>query len=305
MSSTTHATVHTWKKAAERTFPGQFNEDGSGAMTIEIQPMAGSLGAIASGVRLSEIDSAAVEELHAALLRHLMLCIRGQHLTPVMFRDAMCRFGTPEPTSDGRPHPEVSELTIISHDDRAKTGKVAGFNWHSDQSFRVRPVALSMLYGIQVPETGGDTQFANMYSAYEEVAEPMKQRVDGLWAVHRYRSNRKDTLARGMSAEKENELPEALHPIVRTHPETGRKALYLNRNRMDRIPGLDEASSEALLDDLIEHATQPRFTYRHMWQTGDVVIWDNRCTMHKANGDYPEGAHRYLLRMTTQGGEPV
>jgi taurine dioxygenase len=246
-----------------------------------------------------------VQTLREALLRHLVLCIRDQQLTPIMFRDAMRRFGTPEAPSDGNQHQDVKELTVISHEDRAKTGKVAGFNWHSDQSFRERPVALSMLYGIEVPEIGGDTQFANTRAAYEDLSDAMKEQLDGMRAVHRYRSRRDGTLARGLSAEQELALPDAVHPIVRTHPKTRRKALYLNRNRMDHVPGLDAASGGALLDHLVEHATQPCFEYRHKWQPGDVVIWDNRCTMHKANGDYPQGARRLLLRMTTQGDIPA
>ncbi|MBW4092656.1 MAG: TauD/TfdA family dioxygenase [Proteobacteria bacterium] len=264
-----------------------------------------SIGAFVHGCQLREVDEGAVTALKGLLRERMMICIRGQSLTPVGFRDAMTRLGTPMLPSDGNVHPEVRELNVISHEDRAKTGKVVGFHWHTDQSFRERPAALTTLFGVETPATGGDTQFANMYAAYDALRPDMKAELDQIRVVHRYRSTRKDTLARGLTAEQEEALPEVLHPIVRTHPETGRKALYLNRNRMDRIPDFGPDRSEALLDRLMAHATQERFTYRHKWQPGDVVIWDNRCTMHKANGDYPEGARRYIVRMMTQGERPV
>lgn len=264
-----------------------------------------SIGAFVYGCQLREGDQESINALKSLIRERMMICIRGQYLTPVGFRDAMSAFGTPMLPSGGNAHPEARELNVISHEDRAKTGKVGGFHWHTDQSFLERPAALTALYGIEVPSTGGDTQFADMYAAYDALAPQMKAELDKVRVVHRYRSTRKDTLARGLTPEEEEALGELLHPIIRTHPETGRRALYLNRNRMDRIPEFGRERSEMLLDDLMAHATQEQFTYRHKWNQGDVVIWDNRCTMHKANGDYPEGARRYIVRMMTQGERPV
>lgn len=272
---------------------------------MDVQLMSDCLGAMVTGRQLNEMDADEIARLRGLLRDRLVLCIRGQYLTPATFRDAMSRFGTPMLPSDGNMHSQIRELNVISHEDRAKAGRVAGFHWHTDQSFRERPAAYTMLYGMEVPFVGGDTQFANMYAAYDELPDATKQRLDGMRVVHRYRSTRKDTLARGLSQEEEQSLGEVLHPMVRTHPESGRRALYLNRNRMDRIPDMDHAAGEKLLDELMEHATQDRFTYRHKWEVNDVVIWDNRCTMHKANGDYAQGARRYLVRMMTQGEAPV
>ena len=272
-------------------------------MALQYTHLGNNMAVAVEGCDLRETDPATVEALHQALLDSLVLCVRDQHLDPREFRDAMLSFGEPlVPFEHG--HPDVREVNIISHEHREKTGKPAGFNWHTDQSFRDKPSALTMLYGVEIPETGGDTQFTNMYAAYDDLTDDMKQRLDGLKVVHRYRPSRKGVTARQLTAEEEEILPEVLHPIVRTHPETGRKALYLNRNRMDRIPGMEHDECEALLDELVEHATREKYQYRHKWRTGDIVIWDNRCTMHKANGDYAQGARRVMHRMTTIGTIP-
>ena len=167
------------------------------------------------------------------------------------------------------------------------------------------PCSLTMLYGVVVPSTGGDTQFTNMYAAYEDLPAGTRQRIDPLKVVHRYHSSRKLTDVSTRPAEEMAAMPEATHPLVRTHPETGRRSLYLNPNRMEYIVGLDRAESDTLLDELIAHATQMKYQYRHAWRLGDIVIWDNRCTMHKANADYPEGERRLMHRVIVAGTEPV
>jgi taurine dioxygenase len=275
-------------------------------MDIQLTPLGEHMAIAAEGCDLRrKTDPEIAQALKQALLDHLLLCVRGQHLAPDQFRDAMAVFGEPLLPFEGGILPEVPEVNVISHVTREKTGKPAGFNWHTDQSFRSKPSALTMLYGVEVPETGGDTQFTNMYAAYDDLSDERKRLLDGMKVFHRYHSTRKGITARELTAEEEAELPEVLHPIVRTHPETGRKALYLNRNRMDRIPGMDHDASEALLDELVAHATQEKFQYRHKWRQGDIVIWDNRCTMHRANGDYPPGARRVMHRVTTVGTIPV
>ncbi|MGH7041858.1 MAG: TauD/TfdA dioxygenase family protein [Acetobacteraceae bacterium] len=275
-------------------------------MAVTFTRLGDAMATAAAGVSLDRpVDDGAAEALRQAVRDNLVVCVRGQTLDPAGFRDAMALFGTIMVPTESNIHPEVKEVQIISHDDRAKTGKVAGFHWHTDQSFRKAPAALTILYGVEVPATGADTQFTNMYAAYEALGRDMQRRLAGMQAVHRYRSTRSGTLARGLSEEEEAQLGEAMHPIVRTHPETGRKALYLNRNRMDRVEGLAHEESEALLDQLMAHATHEKFQYRHRWQAGDILVWDNRCTMHKANGDYPEGARRMIYRVMTQGSVPV
>src|SRR5262249_8964454 len=155
---------------------------------------------------------------------------------------------------------------------------VNGAHWHTDDSFMREPCSLTMLYAVEIPSRGGDTQFSNMYMAYADLPTDVRQRVDGLKVVHKYNSGRKGTRVATLTAAAMAELPDAVHPLVRTHPETGRRALYLNPNRMERILGLEPEESERLLAALTAHATRQKYQYRHRWRQGDLVIWDNRCT---------------------------
>jgi len=182
---------------------------------------------------------------------------------------------------------------------------VVGAHWHSDDSYQPVPCSLTILYGVEVPPTGGDTQFTNMYAAYDALPAATKERIAPLKVVHAYNSSRKGTRIATLSGAEQEKVPGAVHPLVRTHPETGRRALYLNPNRMEQIVGMSRAESDRLLDELIAHATQPQFQYRHKWRRGDILIWDNRCTMHKANADYPDGAKRLMQRIIVQGTVPV
>jgi len=244
-----------------------------------------------------------------ALHQNLVLCIRGQHLAPVAFRDAMARFGTPVKRLQLAATPECDEVNIISSEDRDVLGDgkklVNGASWHTDDSFMREPCSLTMLHGVVVPSRGGDTQFLNMYAAYEALSPDLKARLSGLRVIHKYQSSRQTNRVSKRPASEMAAMPEAIHPLVRTHPETGRKALYLNANRMEQVVGLDRAESDRLLDQLVAHAIEPRFQYRHVWRQGDVVIWDNRCTMHKANADYPEDEQRLMHRVVVAGTAPI
>jgi taurine dioxygenase len=238
-----------------------------------------------------------------------VICIRSQKLAPVAFRDAMAQFGTPMRRLQLEHTPECAEVNIISSEDRDTLGDgrkiVNGANWHTDDSFMRAPCSLTMLYGVIVPSRGGDTQFTNMYAAYEDLPAETRRRIDPLKVVHKYHSSRKLTHVSTRPAEEMAAMPEATHPLVRTHPETHRKSLYLNPNRMEHVVGLERAESDRLLDELVAHATQAKYQYRHVWRQGDIVIWDNRCTMHKANADYPEGERRLMHRVIVAGTEPV
>lgn len=279
-------------------------------MIFQTEILGGHMAAAVSGLDLGKhVDDETQDALRRVLNDSLVLCIRDQHLAPIAFRDAMARFGTPMLRKQLERTPECAEVNIISSEDRDTLGDgrrlVNGANWHTDDSFMRAPASLTMLYGVVVPPTGGDTQFANMYAAYDDLPAETCRRIDPLRVVHKYHSRRQITDVSTRPAEEMAAMPEATHPLVRTHPETGRKALYLNPNRMDRVVGLDEAESDRLFDALIEHATQPKYQYRHKWRKGDVVIWDNRCTMHKANADYPDGERRLMHRVIVAGTEPV
>ncbi len=238
-----------------------------------------------------------------------MLCIRGQSIEAGDFLAAISIFGEPQVRPEIPHVPGFPAVTTLSSEDRDIKGDgkrlVAGATWHSDDTFMPEPSALTALYGIVVPDVGGDTQYANMYAAYEALPAETRACLDGLKVVHMMKPQR-DDIGRTRSIDRAilAQRPPSIHPLVRTHPETGRKALYISRNRMDHIVGMDRTEGHRLIDDLVAHATQPQFTYRHRWRQGDIVIWDNRCLMHKANGDYPEGARRFMQRIIVTGSVP-
>ena len=279
-------------------------------MNFQTEKLSPHMAAAVSGIDLNRLpDPSTRAALLDVLHGNLVLCIRGQKLAPVPFRNAMAQFGVPVRRLQLAHTPECIEVNIISSEDRDELGDgkkiVNGANWHTDDSFMREPCSLTMLYGVVVPSTGGDTQFTNMYEAYADLSPEVKARIDGLKVIHKYSSSRKLSRISTRPTEEMAAMPEATHPLVRTHPETGRKSLYLNPNRMEQVVGLDRAGSDRLLDEMIAHATQPKYEYRHVWRQGDIVIWDNRCTMHKANADYPEGERRLMHRVIVAGTAPV
>ena len=280
-------------------------------MGLALTKLGSALGIAAEGADLGRpLDSATADVLHRALLENLVLCVRGQSLAPAAYLAAMRSFGKPLPqVRIASRHPESPEIMILSSEDRDVMGDgkrlVVGAHWHSDDSYKAVPCSLTMLYGVEVPETGGDTQFTNMYRAYDDLSPEMKRRIGDLKVVHSYDSPRKGTAIATLRADEAAQLPDVVHPLVRRHPETHRHALYMNPNRMSHVVGMERAESDRLLDELVRHAIQPQYQYRHKWRRGDIVIWDNRCTMHKANADYPTGAKRLMHRIIVEGTVPV
>jgi taurine dioxygenase len=279
-------------------------------MNLHTEKLSAHMAAAVSGIDLNRLpDPATQAALTRVLHDNLVICIRDQSLAPVPFRDAMAQFGVPVQRKQLAQTAQCADVNIISSEDRDALGDgkrlVNGATWHTDDSFMRAPCSLTMLYGVVVPSRGGDTQFTNMYAAYEALPAETKARIDGLRVIHKYESSRRGGRVAKRPAEEMAAMPEATHPLVRTHPDTRRKSLYLNPNRMEQVEGMDRAESDRLLDELIAHATQPKFQYRHVWRAGDIVIWDNRCTMHKANADYPDGEKRLMHRVIVAGTEPV
>jgi taurine dioxygenase len=199
-------------------------------------------------------------------------------------------------------------IHYISNQDRFEDGTVyiPGEGYHTDHSNDLMPPKATALHAVKLPKRGGDTQFVNMCEAYAALPIDMRARIDGLKARHVYQSRHSARKLMGLPDEKRKVIAAFVdHPLVRTHPETGRKAIYINPIRIEEIVGMAEPEALKLLDDLLAHATQLKFEYRHEWQPGDVVIWDNRCLLHKANGDYPVEEVRYLYRLMLKGDTPV
>ena len=187
---------------------------------------------------------------------------------------------------------------------KAALDNPGNFFWHTDASYMQRPASTTLLYAIDIPPSGGDTQFANMHAGYDALSAEMKQRIEGLRAVHSWEQSRYNSGSRAASADEIAAAPPVAHPLVRVHPKTGRKGLYLG-NHTSHIEGMPIEEGRALLRELLEHTTQPEFIYRHKWRVGDIVIWDNRSLLHKASDDFDMGDHvRRLHRTVIQGDVP-
>lgn len=274
---------------------------------ITVERLGPALGAAVSGVDLNApVDAATFAAIKDAFHEHLVLLFRDQWLTPAAQVAFTERFGPVEghPLKSRRALDEASGVHVLEN----LPGHRGGRNdwWHSDISFGAIPPALSILHARAIPEGGkGDTLFCNMYAAYASLSPGLRQVLDGLTAVHDARK----LIARNELVENDEQpialrLPPAEHPAVRTHPETGRRALYVNDYFTLRFGDMTEAESRPLLEFLIAHATRPENVYRHRWRKGDVIMWDNRCTMHYALYDYGPSEVRVMHRTTAAGDRP-
>lgn len=284
-------------------------------MNIEIRPLSEVFGAEVIGADLARFgDDEQFERIHHALLDHSVLAIRDQQITPEQHIAFSRRFGELEIHVLDQfllpDHPEILRISNKTVNGQPIGLQDAGNEWHTDLSYQAHPALGSLLYALEIPPQGGDTLFASLYAAYDALTDAMKARLEGLRAVHGYaqyhrRSQQKATgQARSdMTDAQRVQVPEVSHPLVRTHPETGRKALYLSPGLTLGIEGLNEVG-QALLKMLNEHATQPAFTYRHRWKLRDVLFWDNRCTIHLATGSDPQYT-RHMYRTTIKGDRPV
>ena len=274
---------------------------------MEIVPLSGALGAEIRGVNVSRpLDDATFGRIRDAWHEHLVIVLRGQDLdeeAQVRFAE---RFGALSPIHTDHHSPTNKAVMYIGN--RKQDGKMVGalplgeMQFHSDQCYKERPAAGTMLYGIEIPAEGGNTLFANAYKAYEALPAEVRQRIDGRKAVQVY------DYGGGVLDRKHMVEPEAgvsfAHPVARTHPATGRKALYVNRLMTHHIEGLPRDESEKLLALMFETIERPEFIYEHRWHVGDLVLWDNRCTLH-ARRDFDPAESRWLRRVTIQGERPA
>src|SRR5258708_23311254 len=278
--------------------------------SFSVTPLSAHTGAEIAGVELSStVDEQTRKRLNEAFLDHFVIAIRDQKLNAPQFLEAMKIFG--EIFLQHNPRFAVAEcpqIHYISNQDKFEDGRVyiPGEEYHTDHLNDVDPPKATALYAVKLPKTGGDTQFVNMYEAYDALPEEMKKRIDGPQARHVYQSKYSERKLPSLMEERRKIASgSVVHPIAGTHPGTSPKPIHINPIRIEEIIGMPEHKTLALLDELLEHATQERFQYRHKWQVGDLVIWDNRCLMHKANGDYPVSEVRYLYRVMLKGDRPV
>jgi taurine dioxygenase len=244
---------------------------------------------------------------HAFAERHVLV-MRDQHFTPEQFKAAAQLFGELQAHDKKERHvaghPDVE---YISNDEMVDGKRIIpGETFHTDHSNHPRPPKATTLFAVELPTSGGDTQYVNMHDAYDDLPEATKREIDGLKAVHVYQSKYSPRSLGTISEESRRNLPPpGIHPLVRMHPENGRKALFLNPVRMESIVGMEDKEALALIDELMRHATQKKYEYRHKWRHGDWVMWDNRSVMHQANPDYDMRERRYLYRLLLKGEMPV
>ncbi len=276
-------------------------------MTITVTPLTDAIGAEVSGVDLAgEIDADTFALIHQACLDHLVLVFHGQDIPPAAQVAFTERFGAvePHPLKSRAGHPDYDGLLVLENAPERR-GARNDF-WHSDITCADRPPSLSVLHALTVPEGKGDTMFCNMYRAWDGLPDDLKTRLDGQTAEHSGEAIRSRNNADATDGNQDIDVPPPeVHPVARRHPETGRRALFTNRFFTTKFTGLTEEESATLLEDLEKRATVPDNVYRHRWQAGDVLIWDNRCTMPYAVYDYGETEPRRLHRTTAAGDRPV
>ena len=277
--------------------------------SFEIAPLTAHTGAEVTGLDATQpIDDKTRILLNAAFAERHVLVMRDQRFTPEAFKAAAQIFGE-RLAHDKKEHhvPGHPDLYYISNDEILDGRRIIpGETFHTDHSNHPRPPKATMLYAVELPSKGGDTQYVNMHEAYRDLPPEAKEKIAGLKAVHVYLSKHSPRPLGHISAESLRDVPPpGVHPLVRTHPENGRKALYLNPVRMESIVGMADADALLLIDTLMRHATQKKYEYRHRWRPGDWVIWDNRSVMHQANADYDMSERRYLWRLMLKGETPM
>jgi taurine dioxygenase len=276
---------------------------------MTVSPAGKALGAEIQPIDLKRISDADFEAIHRAWIDHLVLLFRGQQLTDEDLIAFSRRFGNldfaPIQESGRRFVEGYPEIYVVSNviENGVPIGSLGAgeATWHTDMSYLEDPPKASMLYALEVPPDGGDTWFCSMYRAYEALPDALKQRIEGFKVKHDGTYNSGGYVRQGVTAVDDPVAsPGTYHPLVCRHPESGRRGLYLGRRRNAYISGLPLAESESLLDELWSFATRDEFAWRHKWQVGDVVLWDNRCTMHRRDS-FDSASRRVLHRTQIKG----
>jgi taurine dioxygenase len=277
-----------------------------GTNALDIRPLSGALGAEIRGVDLAhDVGDETIAAIRAAWLEHLVVFFRDQHLEPAQLLSVARRFGEPVEYPfvkglDG--FPQITPVIKLEHE-KINFGGL----WHSDTAYLEKPPMATMLVARETPPRGGDTLFANMYLAYETLSDGLRRMLDGLIVVNSsakadVTKTREDRIKDSGKTEAKKEFV-AEHPVVRTHPETGRKALYANGGHALRFKDMTVEESAPMLNFLFQHATRPEFTCRFRWEPGSIALWDNRCTQHNPVNDY-HGHRRVMHRVTLAGDVP-
>ncbi len=282
-------------------------------MTLQLTPLSDALGAEATGVDWTQpVSDETVAAVKDAFLTYHLVCFRSAPLTPAAFAQVSRYFGEPQIQLLRKMRvEEVPEVSVLDSTYKAAEDKPADLildrrsGWHTDDSYFAVPAKVTLLQALEVPGRGGETRFCNARAAYEDLSADMKARLDGLRAIHSYDTMRAQARAMKRTKEEAAETPDVVHPLIRTHDETGHKAIYFNSNRTDRILEMEREASDALLDQIHTHMTRPQYQYHHAWRVGDVLMWDNRSVTHSVNMDFPPGQRRIHQRILLKGSVPA
>jgi taurine dioxygenase len=270
---------------------------------LQIRKMGPQIGVEVTGIDVKTMDDADWNRIYQAWLDYNVMVVRDQELEIQDFLRYSRRFGpvVPHPSKSTR-HPEIPEITMLGINKFDADGMLidaiyrrGAEGWHTDGAYNRAPFKATQLYAVAVPSRGGDTLFANGYAAYEVLPERLKKRFDGVMGAFSYGGRRGGSVL--LNKEDQDWKP-VFHPIIRSHPETGRKSLYFDPGKIVDIVGCDRAESDALIAELKGYMIQPDAEYHHKWRKGDIVIWDNRCSYHKAAGDYPPEEDRIHWRVS-------
>ena len=266
--------------------------------SLQITRLHASLGAEVGGLDLGgPIDGPTRQALSSALAEHLALVFRNQALSPAQYLAAASAFGPPmEQHYSQHNMPDFPLIGLIWH----RNGQQPAEAWHTDHTNRERPPAATILYGVEIPSAGGATSVANMRAAYAALPEDERRRLDGLTTFNSLESNRPDTRAE----DRDRYGKPIEHPMVRTHPQHGSRAVYFHITKATHIGGMTPEASRAYMADLIDRMIRPEIVYQHAWRKGDVLVIDDRATMHRAHGDYDRKQSRVLWRIIVEGDRP-
>jgi alpha-ketoglutarate-dependent taurine dioxygenase len=283
---------------------------------ITVRPLSPALGAEVRGIDMRKpLDADTRRELMDAWMKYLVLVFPGQHITDAEHVQFTRNIGEPEIFHQNIiKSKSVREIFRVSNVD--EEGKLMPITdptvrqlslaqyWHTDSSYRTIPCMGALLHGIEVSRTGGETQFTNLYKVYEALPESLKKRVEGRRARHNFEHMQKLQTLKPLTDEERAAMPPVWHPMVRVHPITGRKSLYISPIYNDEVEGVSADEAQKLIAELAEFAGRPEFVYSHRWETDDVVMWDNRCTLHQVTAFDPS-ERRVMHRTTIVGTEPV
>ena len=283
---------------------------------LTITPLSAHIGAEVTGVDLARpVDARTVAQLNDALVDHVCLVIRDQRFTPAQYQAACELFGELMEDQDRKylvpGFPLISVLSNRLKDSAGKPAKVAAnATWHTDHTNQERPPKYTCLYAIELPDSGGGTAVCNMRAAYEALPEELRRRLDGMQTANTLISSARAANANPdiVAAQREAEaagLQPTIHPLVRTHPERGSRAIWFHQAKTEAIVGMSPADTQSFLTELLEQAIRPEFTYLHEWRLGDMLMIDNRSAMHRAGFDYDKSQHRHLHRVLVRGDRPA